>query len=452
MSKIRTIVVQDAEVDDQNSLRHLLLYSNDIEIQGIIQTSSKFHYKGDEQHEPFRWTGTAWMNDVMDDYAVAYEHLKYHGDYPEADDLRNLIKIGNIDYVGEMSKKTEGSEWLVSKMLDDDPRPLYVQIWGGTNTLAKALKDIEDEYPEHKALVEKKVIVTSCGEQDETYRSYIAESYPNLMFVDCTQIGSYGYGWKTMPEYSGKRTFDNEFMKNIIDKGPLMNHYATWYDGKYYVGEEERSQFGSNKELLSNWWGSKYGLGTHEPYNFLSEGDSPTYFCLLPFGLRTLEDFSNGSLSGRFVKDQNERNSKNQLLNYYKPVDEDFVDENGNICKTESMWRYVETINDDFALRASWCVSDKQYSYPFIECDDEYLACADETLKIPIISNGKLSCRFYKEASTCDGVEIKNTDTGINVTVPSNAKSGNYIHIIVESCISAKYTLRKFKEIHIKII
>lgn len=41
--KIRTIVTQDAEVDDQNSFRHLLLYANDIEIQGIIQTSSIFH-------------------------------------------------------------------------------------------------------------------------------------------------------------------------------------------------------------------------------------------------------------------------------------------------------------------------------------------------------------------------------------------------------------------------
>ena len=46
MEKIRTIITQDAEVDDQNSLRHILLYANDIEIQGIIQTSSVFHWIG----------------------------------------------------------------------------------------------------------------------------------------------------------------------------------------------------------------------------------------------------------------------------------------------------------------------------------------------------------------------------------------------------------------------
>lgn len=44
--KIRTIITQDAEVDDQNSLRHFLLYSNEVELQGIVQTSSKFHWQG----------------------------------------------------------------------------------------------------------------------------------------------------------------------------------------------------------------------------------------------------------------------------------------------------------------------------------------------------------------------------------------------------------------------
>ena len=46
MMKIRTIITQDAEVDDQNSLRHFLFYANEVELQGIVQTSSKFHWRG----------------------------------------------------------------------------------------------------------------------------------------------------------------------------------------------------------------------------------------------------------------------------------------------------------------------------------------------------------------------------------------------------------------------
>jgi hypothetical protein len=43
MNKIRTIITQDAEVDDQNSLRHFLFYANEVDLQGIVQTSSKLH-------------------------------------------------------------------------------------------------------------------------------------------------------------------------------------------------------------------------------------------------------------------------------------------------------------------------------------------------------------------------------------------------------------------------
>ena len=46
MDKIRTIITQDAEVDDQNSLRHFMFYANEVDLQGIIQTSSKFHWIG----------------------------------------------------------------------------------------------------------------------------------------------------------------------------------------------------------------------------------------------------------------------------------------------------------------------------------------------------------------------------------------------------------------------
>lgn len=46
---LRTIITQDAEVDDQNSLRHILLYANDIEIQGIVQTHPSFIGKDNQE-------------------------------------------------------------------------------------------------------------------------------------------------------------------------------------------------------------------------------------------------------------------------------------------------------------------------------------------------------------------------------------------------------------------
>lgn len=199
--KIRTIITQDAEVDDQNSLRHFLFYANEVELQGIVQTSSKFHWKGvpgtkakpivlpDEfggdghDYEPFdkpyRWTGTDWMMRVIDDYEKDYPNLCRHADgYPTPDYLRSITKVGNVGYKGEIEAPTDGSELIRKTILDDDERTLYLQVWGGCNTIVRALMDIQAEFggtPQWPALHEKltkKIVITACGEQDETYRTY----------------------------------------------------------------------------------------------------------------------------------------------------------------------------------------------------------------------------------------------------------------------------------------
>jgi len=78
-------------VDDQNSLRHFLFYANEVELQGIVQTSSRFHWIGapgavqpETRQEddfgfeeigpydrPYRWPGTDWMQQVI--VTVEYE-------------------------------------------------------------------------------------------------------------------------------------------------------------------------------------------------------------------------------------------------------------------------------------------------------------------------------------------------------------------------------------------
>ena len=74
--KARLLVTQDGEVDDMNSLIHTLLYANDFDLEGIVQSSSKLHYSGDDQNEPLRWTGTDWMYDFMDAYEDLPEDLR----------------------------------------------------------------------------------------------------------------------------------------------------------------------------------------------------------------------------------------------------------------------------------------------------------------------------------------------------------------------------------------
>lgn len=490
--KIRTIITQDAEVDDQNSLRHFLLYANEVDVQGIVQTASIFHWIGvpgavqphgtcgDEwvaQEAPYdqsyRWPGTDWMQKTLDDYAAVYENLKtYSEDYPTPDYLRSVTKVGNIGYAGETEKPTEGSELIKERILDDDPRTLYLQVWGGTNTIARALMDIETEFggspewPVMREKIEKKVVITACGEQDGTYRSYIAEKFPGLQFVRCLQMGSYAYPWRRMPEGPSKESLKAPFMeKNILTKGPLMAGYATWMDGKVYEGEGPQSQFGSNPNITKEWFGAKRGLPAYEKHDFLSEGDSPTFFCLFPFGYRTLENFANGGIAGRYVFDESQKNSKGEALNYWNVADEPYTDVSGNTTVVESMWPHVADLQHGFAARAAWCTEKASAASelpPVVEAVTplDISAKAGETVTLEAAGHTKagealpVTYRIYGPASTLSGAEnltLEAANGKASLTLSATAKAGDTVHIIARTEEAGPMHLPRFAQFIITI-
>jgi len=144
--KPRTIVTTDGEIDDVDSFIRMLLYANEFQIEGLVYSSSMWHYKGDGKGTKFvsemdmtkemygektdlRWPGIHWMDGLLDDYEKVYPNLIMHAEgYPSADYLRNLVKVGNIDFEGEMEKITEGSEFIKGKLLDDTTEPIYLQV------------------------------------------------------------------------------------------------------------------------------------------------------------------------------------------------------------------------------------------------------------------------------------------------------------------------------------
>ena len=201
-SKPRTIVTTDGEVDDQDSFIRLLLYSNEFDLIGLVYSSSQWHYTGDGKGTPFtsemdmtknlygertelRWPGTDWMQEFIDRYALVYPNLKLHAsDFPKPEYLKSLVKVGNIVFEGEMESDTEGSNYIRDILLDQSTTPVYLQIWGGTNTVARALKSIEDKYrntPEWervKRKVSDKAIIYAVLDQDATYKKYVAPNWP----------------------------------------------------------------------------------------------------------------------------------------------------------------------------------------------------------------------------------------------------------------------------------
>ena len=135
-TKPRVLVLTDmgADPDDEQSLVRLLLYANQLDIEGIVATTSCW------QQNNIR---PDFIHTILDAYAKVQPNLLLHEPgFPTADTLRARVKEGMPKYgltgVGE-GMDTEGSDWIIRVLEQDDDRPLWISVWGGPNVLAQAL-------------------------------------------------------------------------------------------------------------------------------------------------------------------------------------------------------------------------------------------------------------------------------------------------------------------------
>jgi hypothetical protein len=66
----RIIATTDGEIDDRCSMVRFLLYGDQWDIEAIVYSSSKFHWKG------HKWAGEDWIERDIDLYATFYDNLK----------------------------------------------------------------------------------------------------------------------------------------------------------------------------------------------------------------------------------------------------------------------------------------------------------------------------------------------------------------------------------------
>ncbi len=452
----RTIVTTDGEVDDQDSFIRFLLYSNEMDIEGLIYSSSQWHYKGDGKGTKFisemestkarygeltslRWPGEEWMEELIDKYALVHPSLLRHDkNFPHPDYLKSIIRVGNIEFEGEMLKDTEGSDFIKEILLDENPDPVYIQIWGGTNTVARALKSIEEEYKETQewdAVYEKvsaKAILYTVLDQDATYRKYIAPNWPTIrVFYNSAQFWSFAYLWpRVVPDPLKPYLEGKWFRENILENhGPLLAHYYTWGDGRQIENDPEHDH-GQMKAA------EKYG---RKQYDFISEGDSPAYFFLLDVGLRSMENPAYGGWGGRMVPAPGNphrwEDGKHVMdFNFYTDKEDDAFPQT----------RWINVLQHDFAARADWCVLDypEANHAPKVSMKSplDILAEAGEIVSLAgeaIDPDGdSLNFRWwqYGEAGSYSGTLTlpESNSSTISFTVPKDAQAGDEIHIIME--------------------
>jgi len=407
--KPRIIATTDGEIDDRCSMIRFLLYANEWDIEGIIYSSSKFHWQG------HKWAGEKWIEEDIEKYAQVYNNLKQHNpDFPTPQELRDKIYIGNIDNVGEMSKDTPGSERIVEVLLDAEPGPVYLQAWGGTNTIARALQAIQHEHPDQIKKVSRKAIIYIILDQDKTFREYIQPNWPDLMVLGSfRQFGTIAYKWEKIIPPAQKKYFDSEWMKQNILKGHglLCASYEAHDDGR-----------------------------------FRSEGDSPAFMHQIMVGLRSLEHPSYGGWGGRFVKEKGTKNV------WTGAQDDD--------SWSKPIWRWAEAFQNDWAARADWCVKPPgQANHPpqvkLTHAEDLKAATVQ---KVTLSAAGskdpdgdKLTYKWwqYKEPGTYKGkISIQNANSQqANFSVPKDAKKGQIVHIICEVTDTGNPPLTRYKRV-----
>ena len=480
-SKPRTIITTDGEIDDVDSFIRMMLYANEFDIRGLVISSSMWHYKGDGEGTLFtsememtkkmygaipslRWPGTKWMNPLIDAYEEVYPKLSQHAEgFPMADHLRNLVKVGNIDFEGEMEKDTEGSDFIKASLLDENTEPLYLQVWGGTNTIARALKSIEDEYkntPQWEAIYRKvcnKAIIYAILDQDATYRKYIAPNWPDIkIYYNSSQFWCFAYGWKRAVPESQHYLFEGEFMGNEIihNHGPLLKQYYSYGDGQKQEGDDEHIH-GDPTKLKDTQWGS------FEQYDFISEGDSPAYLHLINVGLDNQEHPQWGGWGGRLVqsKEQPNRYEDGEDARDYNPITQ-------KMDATYPQVRWIEAIQQDFAGRADWCILDyDQANHPPViktVTPNRISATRNDRIQLEVETSDpdgdSVHTRFwiYEEIGSYNG-ESELTYVGNSATLQVNEVDSGVlhgsgtIHVIAEVTDNGVHPMTRYQRFVIEI-
>ncbi len=338
----RLIVLTDIEADpdDTESLVRLLLYANEIEIQGLIATTS-IHKRTSVAPDSIRAVIRAYGE-------VQANLLKHDARYPPAEALQKLVKQGLPEYgmrgVGP-GKDSEGSDWILRTLESDDSRPLWVTVWGGPNTLAQALSKLRATRPDAvQTRLLSKLRVYTISDQDDS-GAWMRKEFPGLFYV----VSPGGYG------------------------------AATW-TGIHQVVP------GIDNTTISNRWIAEHIQQGHGPLGaaypdvaYGMEGDTPSWLALVPNGLGDPEHPEWGGWGGRYehyrpalpamdprgftggvpVEPETRAIWTNAVDEYAPPVAAEFgrAFRPGEASFRDfraTLWRWRDDFQNDFAARMDW--------------------------------------------------------------------------------------------------
>ena len=449
--KQRLVVLSDieAEVDDTESFIRLLLYSDEIDLKGLIATTSI-------------WKKTSVAPEAIKKLIAAYGEvqpnlLKHEAGFPTAQALLMLVKQGLAKYgmegVGK-GKDSEGSDWIIKVLEENDDRPLWVSVWGGANTLAQALYKIkETKSPAEAKRLIAKLRVYTISDQDDT-GIWIRNNFPDLFY--------------------------------IVSPGDDYGS-ATWVAINSVVK-------GINNDEISNSWLEKNIQQGHGPLGALypdvaygMEGDTPSWLALIPNGLNDPEhpewggwggryelykpDFSKEKKGGSGVPFEPETRAiwTNAIDSYSPFISKDYgrtvgKDTTSFADNKVTLWRWRNDFQNDFAARMGWCTKTyKEANHPplaVLNHPDHITVKSGEGFGLDAIAStdpdgDNLSYLWftYPEAGTYKKPITTSAENahGVYIVAPEVQKK-EIIHVIVKVTDKGTPALSSYKRIIVTVL
>ncbi len=304
-SKHRIIVSTDiggTDFDDYQSMVHLLLYTDTLDVEGIISS-------------PYGDGRASHILECVDAYEKDYPNLiAASADYPSPEGIRAIVKQGATEIASPLGydKSTEGSNWIIECARRDDPRPLNVLIWGGIEDLAQALHDAPDILP--------KLRVHFVGGPNKKWSvnayQYIVTNFPDLWMIESNSTYR---GWFTGGTQSGNMDNSSFVEKFIKDYGAM---------GEYFYSKGTHMKMGDTP-TLTYWlngnpedpgtpsWGGQYVRAWERPHKVFTEmttsADSIEEYgvleLLLPFDEAVKEPFALMHVENQSIKAEIKENT-----------------------------------------------------------------------------------------------------------------------------------------------
>ena len=434
--KPRIVVLTDIstwEPDDHESLIRLLVHADLFEIEGIVITTGwSMDNVNNQKHFMDIALGVidAYEKDLpnllkrSNQSSFNQDNSKQEiGYWPSAQYLRDRTMFGSMlmgmDKIGE-GNNSDGSDLIIRLVDEEDDRPIWVTVWGGGNTLAQSIWQVQHtrNKSEHKTFLNK-IHVYAITDQDRPQRSSF--------------------------EISSHAWMRREFSEDLLF---IWDECAWKYQNG--TGKANWSEYAEHIQNHGN-------LGSQYPkYVWGVEGDTPSFLHVLPNGLNNPEQPTQAGWGGYSEWGPGPDNNGYSYTNNSGSV--------SNICRQYEDHFYAATFNN-FSARMDWAKDGQGNRNPIVVINDddciEIITISPEPGSAVILDasssydpdGDSLTFKWWvqPEAGTItDKITISDSNSSkTEITVPSNS-AGKSIHVICEITDNGIHNLTSYRRIIIE--